>query len=226
MTGRTITLDARDGHRLSAYEAGPPAAARGGLVLFQEIFGVTRHIRRVCDDYAARGYHVVAPALFDRVRPGIELGYTKEDSLTGRDLRSRIGWDQVFADVAAATACVSGSGRVAVLGYCWGGTIAWRSAAQIAGVSAAVCYYSTLIAPHIEEQPRCPVLMHFGERDHLVPLADVGRLRAAHGAQVEIQVYPADHGFNCDEIPNYHEPSSTLALRRTLDFLSAQTARN
>jgi carboxymethylenebutenolidase len=194
---------------------------RGGLVLAQEIFGVTSHIRRVCDGYAAQGYHVVAPALLDRVRPGIELGYAKEDATTGRELRSRIGWEQVFADVAAARDHVAGAGKVAVLGYCWGGTIAWRSAAQLDGVAAAVCYYATLIGPHIAEMPRCPVLMHFGEHDHLATLAQAGELRARHSAGVEIQVYPAGHGFNCDEIANHHQASAALALRRTLDFLAA-----
>jgi carboxymethylenebutenolidase len=221
MTGETISLTAHDGHVLSAYEARPRTSARGALVLAQEIFGVSGHIRRVCDDYAAHGYHVVAPAFFDRIRRGIELGYSGEDAKTGRELRSRIGWDQVFADVAAARDRVADAGRIAVLGYCWGGTIAWRSAAQIASIAAAVCYYATLIGPHIRETPRCPVLMHFGEHDPLATLEQAEQLRAAHGAELEIEVYPASHGFNCDEIANYHAASAAAALRRTLDFLAA-----
>ncbi len=214
-----ISLNARDGHILSAYEARPASPPRGGLLLAQEIFGVTRHVRSVCDGYAAQGYHVVAPAFFDRVRPGVELGYSKDDAVTGRELRSKIGWEQVFSDVIAARDHMNGAGKIAVLGYCWGGTIAWRSAGQIEKIAAAVCYYGTQIAPHIDEKPRCPVLMHFGERDPLATLEHAGRLRAAHGADVEIQVYPASHGFNCDETPNYHAASAALALRRTLDFL-------
>ena len=120
---------------------------RGGLVLLQEIFGITGHIRRVCDGFAAQGYHVVAPALFDRVRPGIELGYGKEDAANGRDLRSRISWDQVFADVLAAKEQLKTSGKVATIGYCWGGTISWRSAVHVTGLAAAVCYYATQIDP-------------------------------------------------------------------------------
>jgi carboxymethylenebutenolidase len=193
---------------------------RGGLVLAQEIFGVTSHIRWVCDGYAAQGYHVVAPAFFDRISPGIELGYSLEDAATGRELRSRIDWEQVFADVMAARDRVEEAGKVAVLGYCWGGTIAWRSAAHVENVAAAVCYYATLIAPYIHDKPACPVLMHFGERDPLATLEHAGALRAAHGAQVEIQVYPASHGFNCDENSNYDAASAAAALRRTLDFLA------
>ena len=221
MTGKVISLHAHDGHELSAYQARPDKPPRGGLVLLQEIFGVTAHIRRVCDGYAAQGYHVVAPALFDRVRLGIELGYSKEDAATGRDLRSKISWDQVFADVIAAKAQLSGSGKIAMLGYCWGGTIAWRSAAHVDGVAAAVCYYGTHIHPYIAEKPRCAVLMHFGKNDPIATLEHAGQLRAAQGAQVEIQIYPASHGFNCDEISSFHQPSAALALLRTLDFLAA-----
>ena len=166
------------------------------------------------------GYHVVAPALFDRIRPGVELGYSKDDAVTGRDLRSRIPWDQVLADVAAARQHVSDSGKVATLGYCWGGTVSWRAATQLDGVAAAVCYYATQIDAFVAEKPRCPVLMHFGESDPIATLEHAGRLRAAQGAQVEIQVYPASHGFNCDEIPGFHRPSAELALQRSLDFLS------
>jgi carboxymethylenebutenolidase len=214
-------LRASDGHTLSAYEALPAGRARGGLVLLQEIFGVTGHIRRVCDGYAAQGYHVVAPALFDRIRPGVVLGYFKEDAATGRDLRSRIGWEQVLADVAAAQQQVAASGKVAVIGYCWGGTIAWRCAVHADGVAAAICYYPTQIEPHVAERPRCPVLMHFGEHDPIATLAHAGQLRAAQGASVEIQVYPASHGFNCNEIANFHSASAALALRRTLELLHA-----
>jgi dienelactone hydrolase len=149
MAGKVISLRAADGHTLSAYEARPGQPPRAGLALLQEIFGVTAHIRRVCDGYAAQGYHVVAPALFDRIRPGTELGYSKEDAVVGRDLRSTIPWDHVLADVTAAKGRLSVSGKVATLGYCWGGTIAWRSAAQVNGVAAAVCYYATQIGPYV-----------------------------------------------------------------------------
>jgi carboxymethylenebutenolidase len=220
MLGATISLRTQDGHCTSAYEARPDAQPRGGLVVLQEIFGVTAHIRRVCDGFAARGYHVVAPALFDRIRPGVELGYSKDDAAVGRELRSRISWDQVLFDVIAAQQYVSDTGKVATLGYCWGGTVSWRAATQLDGVTAAVCYYATQIGPYIAEKPRCPVLMHFGESDPIATLEHAGQLRAAQGAQVEIQVYPASHGFNCDEIPGFHQPSATLALQRSLDFLS------
>jgi carboxymethylenebutenolidase len=219
--GQAISLRAQDGHTLAAYEALPAGRPRGGLVLLQEIFGVTAHIRRVGDGYAAEGYHVVAPALFDRIRPGLELGYSKDEAATGRDLRGRIAWEQVLADATAARQQMQGVGKIAVIGYCWGGTIAWRCAARLDGIAAAICYYPTQIEPHVAEQPRCPVLMHFGDRDPIATLAHAGRVRAEQGALVEIQVYPASHGFNCDEIANFHPASAELALRRTLELLHA-----
>lgn len=221
MTGCIVSLRAQDGHALSAYDARPNQARRGGIVLLQEIFGLTAHIRRVCDDYAAQGYHVVAPALFDRVRRGVELDYSEKSAAAGRDLRSSIPWGQTFADVTAAMGHMSGSGRIATLGYCWGGTVSWRSAAHLDGIAAAVCYYPTQISPYVAEKPRRPVLMHFGARDPIATPEHAGQVRAAQGAGVEIHLYPAGHGFNCDEIPNFHRPSAALALQRTLDFLAA-----
>jgi carboxymethylenebutenolidase len=218
----TIALRARDGHAFSAYESRPDGPARGGLVVLQEIFGVTAHLRRVCDDFATHGYHVVAPALYDRIRPGIVLGDSPEEHAAAREFRGKVAWDAVLNDVAAVRDHLSDSGKkVATLGYCWGGTISWRAATQLDGIAAAVCYYATHMKPFVAEKPKCPVLMHFGESDPIATLADAGAVRAAQGAQVEIQVYPAGHGFNRDEIPAFHAPSAALALRRSLDFLSA-----
>jgi carboxymethylenebutenolidase len=221
MSAQSISLKTSDSHSLTAYEARPDKSPRGGIVLLQEIFGITGYIRRVCESYARQGYHVVAPALFDRVRPGIELNYSKENAVTGRDLRSRIPWEKTFADLEAAKARLKDAGRIATFGFCWGGTISFRAAGHVKGIAGAVCYYGTQIAPYTAEQPRCPVLMHFGDKDPIATLEHAGALRAAQGALVEIQVYPAGHSFSCDETPNFHAPSADLALRRSLEFLAA-----
>ncbi len=217
---RTLTLAAADGHHLQAYEARPAGPAKAGLVVLQEIFGVNRHMRSVADGFAAEGYVAIAPALFDRIRPGIELGYGEDDIQQGRDLRAKITWAQVFADVRASIAALAGVGPLGIVGYCWGGSLAWRAATQIDGVAAAVCYYGGQIAEFAAERPRSPVLMHFGETDHAIPLSDVDRVRAAQKDAVTIHLYPAGHGFNCDERGSFDAACAKLARGRTLEFFA------
>jgi carboxymethylenebutenolidase len=217
--GQTINLTAKDGHKLSAYEAKPAGKARGGLVMIQEIFGVNQHMRKTSDIYAAEGYHVIAPAMFDRVGKDIQLGYSEGDIAKGREIRGKINWDQILADVAAAKDALRGSGKTGIIGYCFGGSVAWLGATRFNDFAASVCFYGGQIAQFAEEKPNCPVQMHFGEQDHAIPLSDVGKIRAAQGAKVEIQVYPAGHGFNCDERGSWHEPSAVLARQRALEFL-------
>ena len=213
--GQSIELSARDGHRLAAYEAQPAGKPRGGLVVVQEIFGVNSHIRRVADGYAADGYRVVATALFDRVRPGIELGYTDADIAEGRAIRERVSFDDALADVSAALAALRDAGNVGIVGYCWGGTITWLAAARIEGFAAASSYYGGGIGKFASEKPRCPMQCHFGEKDHAIPRAEVESVRERQ-PEVEVYLYPAGHGFNCDARASYDAASAALARQRTL----------
>lgn len=217
--GQWIRLTADDGHTLDAYQAEPKGTARGGLVLFQEIFGVNAHIRSVCDGFAEDGYRVVAPALFDRVTRGVELGYGPEAIAEGRKHRGALGWDAPLLDARAAFALARTAGKVGAIGYCWGGSLAFLSAARLDGVSAAVCYYGGQIVGFASEVTRCPVMMHFGARDALIPPADVESItRAQPGASVF--VYDADHGFSCDARASFDGPAASLARTRTLAFLA------
>lgn len=215
--GRTLNLTAHDGHRLGAYEATPEGAARGALVVVQEIFGVNGHIRGVADRYAADGYHVIAPALFDRVRPGIELGYTDADIADGRKIRGELSFDQALADVDAAKLALRGSGKVGIVGYCWGGTVTWLAAARLDGFSAAASYYGGGIGQFASEHPRCPTQCHFGEKDHAIPLQEVEAVRREN-PDVQVFMYPAGHGFNCEARGSFDADSAALARRRTLEF--------
>lgn len=216
--GSMITLKATDGHSLGAYRTGPQDAATS-LVVVQEIFGVNGHMRRVCDAFAAEGYAVIAPALFDRVGPGIELGYTPDDVVTGRELRSKIDDAAVMLDIEAA-ASVMGGVR-GIVGYCWGGTVAWWGSTRSDSFKAAVGWYGGGIAGTRTEATRCPVQLHFGEMDSGIPLTDVDLIRAAQPG-IEIFVYPgAQHGFGCDHRASFDAPSATLAQERTLAFLKA-----
>jgi carboxymethylenebutenolidase len=217
----TITLKAADGHQFSAYEARPAGKPRGGLVVLQEIFGVNEHIRRVADGYAADGYYAVAPALFDRAERNAELGYDRADIDRGIALRKDIPLDAMLADVAASVERAATAGKVAVIGYCLGGSLAWMAAQRVPGVTAAVGYYGGMIAGHLSPPPRVPVMLHFGSADSGIPLADVEKIRAAADpARAQVFVYKgAGHAFNRDGTAAHHADSARVARRRTLEFL-------
>jgi len=213
-----INLTAEDGFRLSAYKATPSGTPRGGLVVIQEIFGVNSHIKKVADGFAADGYAVIAPAIFDRVERGFESGYAPPDIERGRAVRGKLQTDQVTMDVNAAVKELAKSGqRVGVVGYCFGGFVAWLSATRLSGVAASVGYYGGGIADTAAEQPRNPVMLHFGETDASIPKEHYEKVITAH-PKIPIHIYPAGHGFNCDERGSYHEPSARLARQRTIEF--------
>jgi carboxymethylenebutenolidase len=178
--GETVRLKASDGFELSAYVAKPARAPKGGLVVVQEIFGVNGHIKRVADGFAADGFLAIAPELFERIHPGIVLGYTENDIKVGIEMKGKSPTEKALADIAAARDFLKGAGKVGVIGYCWGGFLAWVSATRLSGFDAAVSYYGGGIGSVAEERPKCPVLMHFGEKDHAIPLSDVEKVRASH----------------------------------------------
>lgn len=220
--GEHVTLTAADGHKLDAYVARPDGPAKGGLVVVQEIFGVNAHIRAVADGFAAEGYVAVAPALFDRIRPGIELAYDEAGVSEGRALRPQVPWEAPVLDVEAAMTLAAEAGRVGVVGYCWGGSVAWLAATRLKP-AAAVGYYGGHIHEFASENPACPVMLHFGEEDAGIPLENVEIVRAARAARadVTIHLYPgAGHGFNCDLRGSYHAEAAALARSRSLAFLN------
>jgi len=218
--GDTIMLTAEDGHKLAAYRAAPTGAPRGGLVVVQEIFGVNSHIKSVCDGFAADGYVALAPAIFDRVERDFAIGYKPEDIERGRGVRGKLSVEDAVKDVRAAVKALAAERlKVGVVGYCFGGTVAWLAATRIAGIACAVGYYGGGIADTAAETPRCPVLLHWGETDQSIPPEHHARVRAAH-PDLPMHIYPAGHGFNCDQRGSYHEPSAKLARQRTLDFFA------
>ena len=214
-----LELTAADGHSFAAYSAGP-ADAKRALVVVQEIFGVNRHMRRVCDDFAAQGYAVIAPALFDRTERGVELGYDGPDVARGRDLRGTIDAGKTVLDVLAAAAALPKAARRGIVGYCWGGTVAWHGATRTSAFEAACGWYGGGIVAAKDEATRCPVQLHFGETDASIPMADVEAIRAAQPG-VEIFVYQgAGHGFGCEERGSYVAADAARAQERTLAFFA------
>ena len=215
--GRWETLMARDGHEFSAYLAPPAGAPRGAVVVLQEIFGVNKHLRGVAEQYAAAGFLAIAPALFDRIGRNIELGYGPKDLEQGTGYRLQIEEAKALLDIGAAVNVVRHAGRVALVGYCWGGQLTWVGAGALK-VQAAVGYYTSRIWEKLERVPTCPVMLHYGERDMNIPLERIEQVRAFHPT-AQIFMYPADHGFNCEARGSYDAPSATLAWTRTQDFL-------
>ena len=219
-------LRAADGYAFGLYEALPDGQPKGGVVVVQEIFGVNAHIREVADSYAALGYVALAPALFDRVERGVELGYDAKGMERGRALAfNGLAREDVLRDLQATVEEAGKYGLVAVVGYCYGGTMTYLAACQLGGIACASAYYGGGIAAEVtrgsaETMPKCPVIMHFGALDAHIPLADVECIEQAL-PDVPVHVYDADHGFNCDHRSSYHAASAALARRRTVDFFRA-----
>ena len=228
--GQFVDLTSADGFVVPAWVARPEGAPRGAVVVLQEIFGVNSHIRAVTDRLAASGYLAVVPATFARVRAGVELGYEAQDMQDGMALKAAVEAlpaPGVMPDIQAAIdyAAAQSGCKVGVVGFCWGGLLTWRAACTLGGLAAAVPYYGGGMTSPAEtaRQPQVPVLAHFGERDHWIPLEGVQAFGRAH-PQVQVHVYAADHGFHCDQRGSYDEAAALTAWDRTLAFFGLHLA--
>ncbi len=220
MASSTITLTAADGFTFSAYVAEPAGAPKGAIVVLQEIFGVNSHIRGVADRYAAAGYLAIAPSTFDRAQRDVQLGYTAEDMTEGMRLKAAIEAlpaPGVLQDIQAAVDHAARAGKVGIVGYCWGGLLVWRAAEQVQGLSAAVAYYGGGMTFGVEpaREPAVPTMAHFGDQDKHITLDSVKAFEQAH-PEVEVHLYAADHGFNCEQRGAYNAGAAATALERSL----------
>lgn len=215
--GQWVELVADDGHRLDCYSTIPETEIKGGLVVIQEIFGVNAHIRAVAEGFAKEGFAVAAPSLFDRLERHVELDYTPEGVANGRKMRVELGWDRPATDLKAAIDYLRKYGKVATVGYCWGGSLAWLSACRLS-VAASVSYYGGQIVQLLEEKPKCPLMLHFGEKDDYIPPSDIEKIKASFPS-AEVYIYNAGHGFSCEARADYHPESAEVARARTIDFL-------
>jgi carboxymethylenebutenolidase len=215
-----MRLEAADGHEFEAYAATGGAPAKAAVVVIQEIFGVNSHIRSVTDDYASQGFFAIAPALFDRVERNVQLGYGPEDRKKGMQVATQVSFEAALKDVEAAlrhAADKTGAGKVGVVGFCWGGSLAWLAATRLRP-AAAVGYYGGQIAKYAADKPICPVMLHFGEKDAHIPISEIDKIRRHH-PEIPVYLYDAGHGFNCEQRESYEAGSAALARERTLEFL-------
>jgi len=218
--GHDIKLTASDNFQLGGYRADPAGGAKGALVVIQEIFGVNHHIRNVCDRYAGEGYVAIAPAIFDRIEPNFQSGYSPGEVAVARKFVAHPDWEAMLRDVQAAIDSVKDVGPVGIVGFCLGGSVAFVAATKLSGLRAAVGYYGGAIARFADDKPKVPTLLHFGEKDAGIPLSDVDSIRTRR-PELEIHVYPgAQHGFACDERASYDKASADLAAQRTLTFFA------
>ena len=216
-----LNLTASDAHTFAAYTAAPKLAPKAGLVVVQEIFGVNSHIQSVADGYAGDGFLCVAPALFDRSERGVDLGYEQTDMERGFALKTATANAGPLLDIAACVAWLQAQGvqKIGIVGYCWGGLLSWLAAGKLAGIDCAVCYYGGGMPEHADQKAQCPVMAHFGDQDHWLPLDAVGKFHAAN-ASVDLNIYAANHGFNCDQRASYNAPAAAMARSRTLAFFA------
>jgi len=218
--GQDIKLTASDNFQLGGYRADPGTAPKGAVVVIQEIFGVNHHIRAVCDHLAGNGYVAIAPALFDRIEPNFQSGYSPDEVAVARKFIANHDWAAMLRDTQAAIDAAKDVGPVGIVGFCLGGSVAYAAATKLTGLSAAISYYGSLVVRSADDKPKVPTQLHFGEKDTGIPLTDVEIIRDKR-PDVEIHVYPgAQHGFNCDERASYDKASADLARQRSVDFLA------
>ena len=218
--GQNLKLTTSDNHTLGAYRADPTGKPKGGLVVIQEIFGVNHHIRAMCDRFAAIGYAAIAPQVFDRFVRDFESGYSPDEIAHARSLLGNLNFDHMMKDIEASAANLKGVGPIGIVGYCMGGTAAFLAACRVNGLSAAVAYYGGMIGKFADEKPRCPIQMHFGEKDESIPMSTVDEIKKKQ-PQAEVYTYAgAPHGFACDERASFRKEASDVAWQRTTEFLA------
>ena len=218
--GQDIKLTASDGFQSGGYRADPAGKAKAAVVVIQEIFGVNQHIRMVCDRFAGEGYTAIAPAIFDRIEPNFQSGYSSDEVAVARKFVANPDWAAMLRDTQAAIDAVMDVGPVGIIGFCLGGSVAYAAATKLSGLKAAIGYYGGAIVRFADDKPKVPTLLHFGEKDAGIPLSDVEATRAKR-PDVEIHVYPgAQHGFNCNERASFDKASAEIGRSRSLDFFA------
>jgi len=215
-------LAGADGFQFTVYRAAPKGERKGGVVVIQEIFGIDAHIRRDVDRWAELGYEAIAPSLYDRREPGFTAGHDADGMTAGVTHARATPLDQALADIDACRAAMAAAGKVFVVGYCYGGSLTWLSACQLDGFAAGSSYYGSLVQANADKTPKCPVIVHLGRQDAMIPADDVKAAVQAANPNVPVYIYEdAGHGFNNEDPQRLNQASAELARQRTLDLFAA-----
>ncbi len=212
-----------DGFTFGAYHVEARGARRGGLVLIQEIFGLNDNIKKTCDGFAAEGFEVIAPSMYDRIEKGFVTGYDEAGMTRGRQASADTDMKLAMSDVKACVEFLSPRGLVFFTGYCYGGSITYIAACRVPGIAAGAGFYGRLIPDYLGEKPKCPLILHFGDNDPSIPLEAVRTIQAAK-PEVRVYLYEAGHGFCSDRPTHFNAKACALARARTLDHFARHGA--
>ncbi len=219
--GEMIKVRGADGFEFGAYHAAPDGERKGGVIVIQEIFGIDRHVIRDVDRWASLGYEAIAPSMYDRAEPGFSVAHDPDGIAKGVAHMRATPMEQAMSDVAAVRDVLAPKGKVCIVGYCYGGSVAWLAAADVEGLAAASSYYGSMVKANADKRPRCPVILHLGRQDAGIPCDEVKAAVNATNPGVPVYIYDdAGHGFNNEDPARYSEASATLARQRTLDLFN------
>lgn len=217
-TGTLIQMKSRDGFEFDAWHVKPTGPRKSGVIVIQEIFGLSDHVKEMTERFGAAGYEAIAPSMYDRAEPGftVQAQDVAAGMARGRELAMGNGPDNALNDMGGVFDVLSKSGKVYVTGYCYGGSMSWLAAARIDGLAAASCYYGGNIPQMIGMKPKCPTICHFGAKDAHIPLVGaVDKIEAAH-PDIPVYIYDAGHGFSRRNSSDYDAAADALAFERTL----------
>ena len=213
---------ADDGFSYSAYRAAPAGSRKGGVIVVQEIFGIDEHVRRDVDRWASLGFEAIAPSLYDRREAGFTAGHDPDGMKAGIAHAMGTPLDQALADIAAVRDALAPAGKVCIVGYCYGGSMAWLAAGKLKGLAASSSYYGSMVQANATLTPLCPTIVHLGRLDVMIPADAVKAAVEAANPGVPVYIYEdAGHGFNNEDPARHDNASAEMARARTLALFEA-----
>ena len=223
MFSKLTYFKSADGKEIPSYDFIPDKPVKSSILLLYEIFGATEHIKKTAKMFANKGYLVKIPDIFDRIEKEVILPYNEEGFKKGIRLKNQLGWDLPVMDIVSCAALLKQNNKVTAMGFCFGGSLAWRSAQKSFIFDNAICYYGSSIPEFLDKNLNCPAIIHFGKNDKGIPLHAVEKVKTFSNQQrCDIKIFEydnAEHGFNCEDRKSYNQEAAKLSINRNFDFL-------